>query len=200
MLLLVSIRRHYDAKPLIGSLETAKKFYNGRNGLSMKTQRAKLELIKTSDFEDILELFKEPETFRYIGPLDHKDESFYRNFLQSRIDMHLKKTGYYWVARISETDQLIGCMNLNPSRGAGPMQLGFQISRKFQGQGFATELSEPILHFAKHHIHLSEVYAFWELENIASGKVLQKLGFEFLERKQLEADDEILEVYIKRFN
>ena len=162
----------------------------------MKTPRASLELIKTSDFHDVLAMFKVPGIFKYIGPLDGQTDAFYIEMLTERIRQHQVRYGYYWVARTLEAQELIGCMNLNPFRGSGKMQLGFQIHPKWQGQGFATELSRPIIEFAKSELQLPELHAYWEKENAASGKVLEKLGFKYLESKRFSDDTEdvVLEV------
>ncbi|MEO1438304.1 MAG: GNAT family N-acetyltransferase, partial [Bacteroidota bacterium] len=166
----------------------------------MKTPRAFLELIKTSDFPDVLAMFKEPGIFRFIGPLENQSDAFYREMLTERLRQHQIKYGYYWVARLHTTRDLIGCMNLNPFRGSGKMQLGFQIHPKWQGKGFATELSLPIIEFAKQELQLAELHAYWEKENIASGKVLEKLGFEYVESRRFRDDVEDVLLEVVRLN
>ncbi|MEM6723974.1 MAG: GNAT family N-acetyltransferase [Bacteroidota bacterium] len=167
----------------------------------MRTPRAKLELIKSSDFPDVLELFKVPGIFQYIGPLEGKSDAFYIEMLEERRRQHQVNYGYYWVARTFDTHELIGCMNLNPFRGSGKMQLGFQIHPKWQGQGLATELSLPILKFAKNELQLAELHAYWEKANGASGRVLEKLGFAYVESRCFQNDEEdvVLEVFRKVF-
>jgi RimJ/RimL family protein N-acetyltransferase len=59
----------------------------------------------------------------------------------------------------------------------GWIDLGFRLSQPYWGQGFATEAASAWVHaaFYENHIHL--LGAFVHPENVASIRVLEKLGF-----------------------
>ena len=161
----------------------------------METKRARLNFIKKEDFSEILEMFQEPDTFKYIKPLDYKTREEYIDILTGRIIQTFEKEGYHWTARLKETNEFIGAMNLNPFQPSGKIQLGFQIKRKFWNQGFTSELAKKILEFGIEEVGLTEIYGYFEKENIASGKILKKLGFTFVEQKSFDKNDSALEVY-----
>ncbi|MEL6925017.1 MAG: GNAT family N-acetyltransferase [Bacteroidota bacterium] len=162
----------------------------------LQTARTHLQLAQASDFNELLAMYAEPDTFKYIKPLQNRSRQEYFSFLQSRIDLSKKEEGYYWVARLQDSNELVGAMNLTPFRDTGIMQIGFQLRRKFWQQGFGTELAEAVLQHAVTSVGLTEVYGFYESENIASHRILQKLGFRFKERRQFDADDVPLEVVV----
>jgi RimJ/RimL family protein N-acetyltransferase len=162
----------------------------------MHTSRTTLTLATIDDFEELLAMYTEPDTFKYIKHLQNLSREEYLGFLHSRLDLRQKKQGYYWVARHKTTNELIGAMNLTPFMDTGIMQLGFQIRRQFWKLGYGSELAEAILRFAIDEVGLEEVYGFFEKENTASGKILEKLGFQFKERKRFKEDGAALEVYV----
>lgn len=159
----------------------------------LETQRATLTFIQQSDFKDVLEMFHEPDTFKYIAPLANKTDEEYLSILTTKIQENTDETGFYWIARQKSNNEFIGAMNLNPRRGTSQIQLGYQIRKKFWGQGFATELSQPILKFAKEERHLEYVIAVFVESHGASRRVLEKLDFHRVERQQVGT--ELLELY-----
>jgi len=166
--------------------------------MQLTTSRSTLTLAQPSDFKELHSMYTEPDTWKYIKHLQNRTEREYHQFLLSRIALEVEKKGYYWVARLQENNELIGAMNLTPFRDSGILQIGFQIRQKFWNQGFAFELAQAVLEFAIKEVGLKELYAFYESENIASGKILKKLGFQFKERRQFDIDDVPLEVMVYR--
>ncbi|PIW27901.1 MAG: N-acetyltransferase [Rhodobacterales bacterium CG15_BIG_FIL_POST_REV_8_21_14_020_59_13] len=69
----------------------------------------------------------------------------------------------------------IGVVGLNP-HGGGVWELGYWLSREKWGHGYATEASHGLLEYAKEH-GITCFQAGYFLENPASGRVLEKLGF-----------------------
>jgi RimJ/RimL family protein N-acetyltransferase len=159
---------------------------------SLSTERTKLNLLSSNDFPDVLSMFQEEDTFKYIAPLKGKSEFEYRQFLLSRLQLIQNKKGYYWIARCLDTDEFIGAINLTPFQNNEKLQLGFQLKRKFWSKGYGFELSEKVLNHALSNLQLPIVYGFYQKENIASGKILHKLGFKYKRsKKELKGNAEI---------
>jgi RimJ/RimL family protein N-acetyltransferase len=72
--------------------------------------------------------------------------------------------------------RLIGSCGLG-RRPSGAVELGYWIARPFWGQGFATEASAALVEIARA-LRLPRLQASHFLDNPASGRVLEKLGFE----------------------
>jgi RimJ/RimL family protein N-acetyltransferase len=72
--------------------------------------------------------------------------------------------------------RLIGSCGLG-RRPSGAVELGYWIGRPFWGRGFATEASTALVDIARA-LRLPRLQASHFLDNPASGRVLEKLGFE----------------------
>jgi RimJ/RimL family protein N-acetyltransferase len=57
------------------------------------------------------------------------------------------------------------------------LELGYWIARRHWGRGFATEAGRAVLETARHSLRLKRLGASHFLDNPASGRVLEKLGF-----------------------
>jgi RimJ/RimL family protein N-acetyltransferase len=72
--------------------------------------------------------------------------------------------------------ELVGSCGLG-RRPSGAVELGYWIARHFWGRGFATEASAALVDVARA-LRLPRLQASHFLDNPASGRVLEKLGFE----------------------
>ena len=147
----------------------------------MKTDRATLSLLTESAFDEVLKMFKEPETFKYIKPFQNKTRGAYLEFLKLKIRQIESGKGYYWVIRSIYSSDFIGAINLTPIPGTGQIQIGWQIKNKFRRQGYAYETAKAALEFALAETKFRPIYAVFEKGNVASEKILKKLNFNFHE-------------------
>jgi RimJ/RimL family protein N-acetyltransferase len=79
----------------------------------------------------------------------------------------------------------IGCVELlihpngNHWWGEGSAELGYWVAEEYQGQGFATEACKILIKRAFDDLNIKQIFATYKKENIASKRVLEKLGFEY---------------------
>lgn len=78
--------------------------------------------------------------------------------------------------RTQGAPRLIGTVGLG-RRSDGPIELGYWISRPWWNNGFATEAARAVVGIARHALRLPVLRAGHFLDNPASGRVLEKLGF-----------------------
>ena len=78
--------------------------------------------------------------------------------------------------RTNGEPRLVGSCGLG-RRASGSVELGYWIARRFWGRGFATEASAALVAIARA-LRLPRLQASHFLDNPASGRVLEKLGFE----------------------
>ncbi|HEX8573852.1 MAG TPA: GNAT family N-acetyltransferase [Allosphingosinicella sp.] len=72
--------------------------------------------------------------------------------------------------------ELIGAIGVG-RRPTGDLELGYWIARHHWGRGYATEAGRAVLAMARHSLRLRRLSAGHFLDNPASGRVLEKLGF-----------------------
>jgi RimJ/RimL family protein N-acetyltransferase len=78
--------------------------------------------------------------------------------------------------RTAGAPELVGTVGFGP-RPSGGIEFGYWIARPFWGRGYATEAGRAALFAARDSLRLKRVHAGHFLDNPASGRVLQKLGF-----------------------
>ena len=72
--------------------------------------------------------------------------------------------------------ELVGTVGIGP-RPDGEIEFGYWIARRHWGKGYATEASRAMLAAARDALRLPRIHAGHFLDNPASGRVLEKLGF-----------------------
>lgn len=154
----------------------------------MQTERTLMQLFTPNDISEVLELFFEEDTFKYIAPLQNKSREEYVAFLNKKLHEIKTGTGHYWVVRLLEDNSFIGAINLTPIPNSERIQIGWQFKRKYWGQGYAYEAAKAAFDFGVNDLKLEEIYGVFVPENLASEKILSRLGFSSFETKKTELE------------
>ncbi|AXR00095.1 GNAT family N-acetyltransferase [Pseudoalteromonas piscicida] len=89
-------------------------------------------------------------------------------------------TAYHFIALLPEWPLVVGlCSFTQVARG--PFQacyLGYSIASQFAGQGYMTEILEAAISHVFDERNMHRIMANYMPSNVASARVLQKLGFE----------------------
>ena len=78
--------------------------------------------------------------------------------------------------RTAAAPELVGTIGV-ARRPNGEIELGYWIARRYWNRGYATEAGKAVVHAARHALRLPRLSAGHFLDNPASGRVLEKLGF-----------------------
>lgn len=116
------------------------------------------------------------EHTQYLDPLESYEQ--FCNYIVHRYPFY----GYgLWIIVEKATGQVIGRAGLEEREIDGQVytELGYVIHHLYQRQGIAYEICQEILSYAQKTLYMEEMYGFTHLENIASQKLLEKLGFQF---------------------
>lgn len=86
-----------------------------------------------------------------------------------------------WAVFLKETNQLIGYCGIAVEEidGKQETELGYRLSEKYWGQGLATEAAKATLDYGLNQLKLPYILAVVEPANIASVRVIEKLGMEY---------------------
>jgi [ribosomal protein S5]-alanine N-acetyltransferase len=91
-----------------------------------------------------------------------------------------------WATVLKDDGRYIGRCGLYPSIGrekrgeqkvAGEAVLGFYLAREYWGQGFASEAGRAFVKFGFDELNLERIVTAVQVENTASVRVLEKIGF-----------------------
>ncbi len=152
--------------------------------MKLETKRATIEFLQPTDFDELLEMFVEKDTFKYIKPLKDKSIEEYRAFLESKLKVNAQfKVMGYWVVREKGTNELIGTLNYYPlpeTSGYEFKHIGAHFKRAFWGQGYSKELLTTLIAYLNEELGEKEILAILESDHLVSKKMLKRLGFKFL--------------------
>ncbi|USK35095.1 GNAT family N-acetyltransferase [Bacillus sp. F19] len=146
-------------------------------------QQIYLRLYKTSDASELANLhIRNREFFQRVCPLI--PEAFYTEEHQKiRIEQALKKTDegqvYAFGIFLKATDKLIGDISLTQiARGnVQSCYTGFTLDKEYNAKGYTTEALQLVVDFAFRELKLHRIEAGAMPDNIASIRVLEKVGF-----------------------
>ena len=145
---------------------------------TLETTRLRLRHFVDSDLLAFMGYRNDPEVARYQS-WENISEPGARAFIQAQKEIQpgIPGQGFQIAIELKETGGLIGdcyfTMNELDRRQA---EIGFTLSRAFQGQGFATEAVSCFLNYAFLTFNLHRIIAITDCENTASAALLERLG------------------------
>lgn len=114
---------------------------------------------------------------RYMLWQPHKSLGETQESIEKVLARYKERKCYTWAIALREDDSIIGRIDLlrfdeeNSSCG-----FAYMLGKEFWGRGFATEALKEVFTFAFDKIEVHKIIADHMSENVASGKVMQKVG------------------------
>ncbi len=139
----------------------------------LATARLTLSAPGRADAPDIVRLVNDLAVSRWLGrvpfPYAPADADYYLS--------EVVPAEYVWKAAHASTGEMAGLVSLMPRRKDDGLVLGYWLGRAHWGQGFATEAARRVVDHAFADLGRDRVDAGCVAENVASARVLRKLGF-----------------------
>lgn len=151
---------------------------------TFSTLRTTVKSLRKVDVPDVLKMYQEPDSFKFIAPYKDRSNEYYREFLLKKIEANKIEEGF-WVVYNKE-QKLVGPINLNQFMGSPITHVGCHLSNKFWNQGFAFELMTALLDYGFAVRKLEEIYAVIEESHAVSIKLFEKLNFNFVDQKMID--------------
>lgn len=132
-----------------------------------------------SDKQDYFDMMSDPEVVQYLSDEDVPDTL---EKAESEIKfwggLFYRRQTIFWGIAEKETDKFIGTVGFNSwnylNRRA---EISYDFARAYWGRGIGTRLAKRGLVFGFKEMDLYRIEAKTMLENVASQRVLEKLGF-----------------------
>lgn len=101
--------------------------------------------------------------------------------LADRIERHFDEHGFgFWAVEAPGTAAFIGMVGLAwvsfPAPFAPAVEIGWRVSPKFWGRGYATEAASAALAYGFDTVGLDEIVAFTTVTNVRSRAVMERIG------------------------
>lgn len=158
----------------------------------LKTRRLEFRTHQAEDEEAFIQMHTDAQVRRYVGgrawSAEESVERFRRQFLGRP-----RRTYGLWAAILIDEDRYIGSCGLIGNRSRP--RLAYYIARPFWGQGLATEAAGAFIDAGFSRLGLMRILADVETGNLASDRILQKLGFCLTGSELLKASGRVIQHY-----
>jgi RimJ/RimL family protein N-acetyltransferase len=158
--------------------------------MKLQTDRLNFRLVSSDDLSNIHKLHSLPETDEFntlgIPKSIQETEKIIIDWLLEQKSM--PQTSYIFCLDLADTKQFIGLIALNIGKANyKTAEVWYKIDLKYWRQGYTTEALTKLLDFSFNDLKLHRIEAGCAVENIASIKVLEKVGMtrEGIKRKKL---------------
>lgn len=146
---------------------------------SLQTERLLIRPFTLDDAEAFWPLVSLPEMLRYTGEQAQTSLEDVRNFLLKRPLREYATYGFGRMACIEKsTGRLIGHCGLKYLEDMQEVDIGYRFLPDCWGKGYATESAQALVRQGMEH-GITRIIGLVDPQNIASAKVLKKLGLQF---------------------
>ena len=166
----------------------------------LETPRLQLRLLDENDTEDAFRILSNPTSMKYYGTAPHKDIEYTRKqYIHLMISRFKYRDAVSFVVTLKENDHYIGHVNLVQfDRVFKFVEIAYIIDPEYWGKGFATEALGRAVEFLQKDVKIHKIRASVFAKNLASKRVLEKLGFtlEGYLRDNVIIDGEFVDEYL----
>lgn len=145
----------------------------------LKTNRIGFSKWKQDDIELAELLWGNPSVTKFICASGKFSKEHIANRLKKEIENNIEYQVQYWPIFELTSNELIGCCGLRPYKD-NKYEIGFHLRPEFWGQGFAVEAANAVIDYAFTTLQAEGLFAGHNPNNVASKKVLSKLGFDYI--------------------
>lgn len=143
----------------------------------LETDRLVIRELTISDIDDLYRVYQSPKVSEYTEKL-YEDKARETEYMREYIEKQYRFFEYgVWGIVRKEDGKLLGRAGLSNRPGYENAELGYVIDSNEWKKGYAYEACSAILEYAKEELEMMYIQAFSRAENIASVKLLEKLGF-----------------------
>ncbi len=144
-----------------------------------ETPRLFLSRFTEEDAPLIYKLNSDPEVVKYVHEPVLENENQAKEILTNIILPQYKLNLGRWKIHTKNDYEFIGWCGLKYIKETGITDLGYRLLKTAWGKGFATEAAQYTLIYGLRDLKIEVITGMAHIENIASLKVLEKIGMKF---------------------
>lgn len=147
----------------------------------LESERLLFRSHQATDLDAFCAMEGDAEVRRYVGGAPRTREAAEQRFWERAMHPPDGRLAM-WASVLKADDRYVGRCGLYPHiEGGGKVAdegvLGFYLAREFWGRGLATEAGQAFVNFGFDELKLRRIVTSVQVENAASIRVLEKLGF-----------------------
>jgi ribosomal-protein-alanine N-acetyltransferase len=144
------------------------------------TPRLYLRQFTLADAALLLALNSDPAVLKYLHEIPLRDEAHAIEILTTVILPQYPNNLGRCAVHLHHTNEFIGWCGLKHRPEIDEIDLGYRFMKKHWGNGYAYESAKHVLDYGLQVLQLKNITGRAHVENIASLKVLQKIGMQYV--------------------
>lgn len=162
----------------------------------LETKRLVLREFTTDDTKFIVELLNSPGWLKYIGDRNVKSEEHAVNYLMNGPMKSYEMNGFgLSLVELKSDKTPIGMCGLIKRENLEYPDIGFAFLPEFMGKGYAFEIANATMIFAKEELKFDKIVAITVSYNKNSIRLLEKIGLKYIKPYFLPYEDEELMLF-----
>ena len=159
--------------------------------ITIETDRIKLVPLAMHFLQDYYNLYSDYDTCRYLYYFSRKADT---NFPLEKAKTSLEKSVFQWETEKPEyldfaildkkSNNFIGIVDFSFTEENNKKGIGWTIDKKYRKCGYATEAANAIIQYLFSETNTNKIIAYCDTRNIASQKIMQKLGMKIAIQNQ----------------
>lgn len=163
---------------------------------SIETERLLLRPTDLSDVAFILELLNSPKFLEHIGDREVRTIEDAENYINTRVFPQFESLGYGSYTVIEKASgKAIGTCGLYDRPNLEVNDIGFAFLEPYEGKGMGYESARALVERVAKDFGIKKVSAITTDANLASQKLIERLGLKFKKYINLPGDPEDLRYY-----
>ncbi len=159
------------------------------------TDRVRLRRFRSSDIEVLFQLESNPDIVRFTRMRVPKTRSEILNRHRDLLAKEAEREPFgIWAAELRSTGEVFAWLMLlkfgEEKNDGHPPEIGFMTLPEFQRRGLTAEAVSLLIQHATGNLNVSEILALTDADNLASRRLLEKLGF--VEKRKILSSDAVL--------
>jgi ribosomal-protein-alanine N-acetyltransferase len=117
---------------------------------------------------------QDPDVTKYLTWQPNRSVGETREFLQASLAAWREGRAYHWTIVRKEDQELMGMINAKVENHK--WEVGYVLARAYWGKGYMTEALRKLVAWALEQPEISRIWSVCDIENRASGRVMEKSG------------------------
>ncbi|HDM8195612.1 TPA: GNAT family N-acetyltransferase [Vibrio harveyi] len=165
---------------------------------TLTTKRLTLRLVSVEDAPFILELYNQPDFYRFVGDKQIRTLEEAKRYIQDNmLRMQELKGVSLLVVETNHDKKPVGICGLVKRDTLTAFDIGYGYLPSAYGKGYAKEAASVVVDFAREEMNIENLVAITNNDNIRSISLLEKLGFQFERVEQTYDNGRTLQLYTK---
>ncbi|MEA5564086.1 GNAT family N-acetyltransferase [Anabaena sp. UHCC 0399] len=142
----------------------------------IETTRLILRHFSLDDFDSLFRLYSDAEVMRYLSP---RTKAQTQASLIKHIQHWQEHNLGMWAVVYKDSGKMIGRCGLGFLDTTPEVELGYVLDKSYWNMGLGTEASQATLKYGFLKVKLDRIVAIARPENIASRRVIEKVGMKY---------------------